>query len=121
MLFKRGREYVNQWRDAFRAYLSDPVTGRNFEIAEMGEIEERCYERVVSESGIDSVEGEICLEFLTPFPFKAEKARLEPVSQKTSLSGRLKGDFHGCLEGRSFTGAMMTSFQSSRITGATRK
>ena len=73
--FKRGREYVNQWRDAFRAYLSDPVTGRNFEIAEMGEIEERCYEMVVSESGIGSVEGEICLEFLTPFPFKAEKGK----------------------------------------------
>lgn len=73
--FKRCREYVNQWRDAFRAYLSDPVTGRNFEIAEMGEIEERCYEGVVSESGIDSVEGEICLEFLTPFPFKAEKGK----------------------------------------------
>ena len=39
--FRKSLEYVRQWRDAFQAHLSDPVTGRNFEIVEMGDIEER--------------------------------------------------------------------------------
>lgn len=73
--FRKGHEYVRQWRDAFQTYLSDPVTGRNFEIVEMGDVEERGFGQLAQERDIQHAEGEICLEFLTPFPFKPEKGK----------------------------------------------
>ncbi|MBF8275197.1 MAG: putative RNA-directed polymerase [Candidatus Brocadiaceae bacterium] len=73
--FRKGEGYARQWRDAFRAYLADPETGRNFEMVEMAEIEERSFEMVAAEHGIHKGDGEMCLEFLTPFPFKAVKGK----------------------------------------------
>lgn len=73
--FRRGREYINRWRDALTSYLSDPQTGKNFDIVGMGDIEERSLELIAAERGTQDPEGEICLEFLTPFPFKAEKGK----------------------------------------------
>ncbi len=66
-------EYISRWMQAFKDYLSDPVTGRNFEVFETGEIEERSFDMVAEETGISNAEGEICMEFLTPFPFKMAK------------------------------------------------
>lgn len=83
--FRKGREYVRQWRDAFQTYLSDPVTGRNFEIVEMGDVEERCFGQLVRERDIPHAEGEICLEFLTPFPFKPEKGKSRTYIAKTAF------------------------------------
>jgi len=67
--------YVNRWRDAFKTYMADPVTGKNFDIIELGEIEERCFDNVVSDVGDLHDEGELCLEFLTPLPFTPTKNR----------------------------------------------
>ena len=74
--FRKGEEYARQWRDAFRAYLADPETGRNFEVVKMADIEERSFGSVASETGLHKGEGEVCLEFLTPFPFKSAKGKL---------------------------------------------
>ena len=73
--FKADPNYAHQWREAFRDYLCSPETGRNFEIVDIAEIEERRFDVVAAEAGITRTEGEICLEFLTPFPFKIEKNR----------------------------------------------
>ncbi|GAB4408267.1 MAG: hypothetical protein OHK0032_03680 [Thermodesulfovibrionales bacterium] len=67
--------YVNQWRDAFKAYIADHVTGKNFDIVELGEIEERCLDDAESNVGDLHDEGELCLEFLTPLPFTPTKNR----------------------------------------------
>lgn len=67
--------YVSRWRDAFRAYLTDPVTGKNFDIISLGDLEERSFDILVSEIGAIHEEGELCLEFLTPLPFTPAKNR----------------------------------------------
>ncbi|MFQ5901174.1 MAG: CRISPR-associated endonuclease Cas1 [Thermodesulfobacteriota bacterium] len=83
--FKTNMDYANQWREAFKAYLSDPETGRNFEIVEMGEIEERSFDMAAAETDITDIEGEICLEFLTPFPFNTEKDKHRTYIAESTL------------------------------------
>ncbi|MEW6089175.1 MAG: CRISPR-associated endonuclease Cas1 [bacterium] len=72
-------DFVKKWSDAFKTYLSNPDTGRNFDIIELGEPEERTFEKVFSETGEISSEREICLEFLIPFSFK-------PKTHRTSIT-----------------------------------
>jgi len=75
LFFGKDFDYVEKWREAFIFYLTDTVTGRNFDISGIGEPEERNYDAVVSDLNIDKTEGEICLEFPAPFPFKPGKRR----------------------------------------------
>lgn len=119
--FRKGREYVRQWRDAFQTYLSDSVTGRNFEIVEMGAVEERNFGQVVRERDIQYAEGEICLEFLTPFPFKPEKGKPRTYISKTAFIRSFERRFSRCLAGRSFIAVRMISFPSFRTTGTTQR
>lgn len=91
--FRKGNEYVRQWRDAFQTYLADPETGRNFEIVEMGDVKERSLGQVVWERDIHHAEGEICLEFLTPFPFKPEKGKPRTYITKTAFIRSLERRF----------------------------
>ncbi len=67
--------YVEQWRNALAKYLSDPVNGKNFEILKLGDVEERSYEMLASEIQLVDDEGELCLEFLSPFPFTPRKPK----------------------------------------------
>jgi CRISPR-associated protein Cas1 len=91
--FKNDKEYVHHWKEAFKSYLSDPVTGRNFDIVEMGEIEERSYEIAAGEFGSIRQEGEICLEFLTPFLFKIEKGKHRTYISKAKFIQSLERRF----------------------------
>ncbi len=75
LFFGKDFDYVIKWQNAFIFYLSDPVNGRNFDILNMGEIEERNYDIVARELNINKTEGEVCLEFFAPFPFEPEKGR----------------------------------------------
>lgn len=67
--------YVNKWREAFKTYLADPVTGKNFDIIELCNVEERSFDAVLSDVGTLHTEGELCIEFLTPLPFSPTKNR----------------------------------------------
>lgn len=67
-------DYISRWSDALRAYLSDPETGKNFDIIEIGDIEQRSFDMLASEIQLHD-EGELCLEFLTPVPFNPIKDR----------------------------------------------
>jgi len=67
--------YMNKWQEAFRTYLADPVTGKNFDIIELSNLEERSFDAVQFDAGAVPEEGELCLEFLTPLPFNPEKNR----------------------------------------------
>lgn len=73
--FQKDLEYVKQWQEVFKTYLADPKTGKNFELIKTPRIEERRYDLIASQIGDMPVEGEICLEFITPFPFKRQKER----------------------------------------------
>ena len=66
-------KYAEQWREALPVYLDDPLTGKNFDIVELGEVEERNLAMLAAEHGELPTEGEICLDFLTPLPFKPER------------------------------------------------
>ncbi len=95
--FRKGAGYARQWRDAFRAYLADPETGRNFEMVEMAEVEERSYEMVAAEHGIHKGDGETCLEFLTPFPFKSVKGKSRTYISRAAFIKSLERRFSRLL------------------------
>lgn len=91
--FNNAPAYLNTWQEKFREYLSDPVTGKNFQIAEMGAMEERNFDKAAADAGILHGEGEICLEFLTPFPFKVEKERHRTFITASTFIQSLEGRF----------------------------
>ncbi|MBI5308125.1 MAG: hypothetical protein HZB37_07330 [Planctomycetes bacterium] len=95
--FRKGEGYARQWRDALQSYLADPETGRNFEIFEMAEVEERSYEMVAAEHGAHRGNGETCLEFLTPFPFKAVKGKSRTYISSTAFIKSLERRFSRLL------------------------
>lgn len=72
---REERAYVSRWRDAFKGYLADPVTGKNFGIIELEDGEERNFDAVALSMRALPEEGELCLEFLTPLPFTPAKNR----------------------------------------------
>lgn len=67
------RETVARWIDCLRNYLDNPDTGKNYSIATIGEIEERTFEKLASETRFEKTEGEVCIDFQSPFPLKPEK------------------------------------------------
>jgi len=75
LFFGKEPDYVRKWLEAFIFYLSDPKTGKNFDILNIGEIEKRNYDLVAGEANINKTDGEISLEFLAPFPFEPEKGK----------------------------------------------
>ncbi len=73
--FRKDAEYVKQWIEALRNYLSDPVTGKNYDIVRIEEAEERSLDKLITKSGAVPAAGEICLEFLSPVPFSRIKGK----------------------------------------------
>ena len=88
---KLNAETMSRWRETLKAYLSDPETGKNYTLLNIGEPEERQVETVAAELGNLPEEGELCLQFMTPFAFRA------PKSRQTFLS---KNDFVNHFEDR---------------------
>jgi CRISPR-associated protein Cas1 len=85
--------FVMEWRERFIIYLADPETGKNFDILTIGKAEERSLAALAAETGPLPVNGEICLEFLTPFPFRPEKGKprthLSPQAFVNAIETRL--------------------------------
>jgi CRISPR-associated protein Cas1 len=75
IFINKGAGYAAKWADVLKDYLADPVTGKNYSLLRMGGIEERSFDLLAKEIGPMNEEGEICLEFLAPLPFKPEKGR----------------------------------------------
>jgi len=68
--FQKDERYLAEWRQCFQDYIHDEITGKNFDIVEIAPMEERNLEKAAAETGPISANEEICLEFITPFPFK---------------------------------------------------
>lgn len=84
---RKTKEEVDHWLKTFENYLKDAKTGKNFSFLSLSPPEERYFYRLWEELGIKKTEGEICLEFLTPFPFKPpEKKRRTFIDKETFLS-----------------------------------
>lgn len=73
MLLRCDQGFASSWAVALERYLMDPVTGRNLSVVSMHQIEARNYGALMQDIGDMPKEGEICLDFLTPFPFTREK------------------------------------------------
>lgn len=73
--FQKDDQYVRRWVTAFKNYLQDEVTGKNFDLADISQAEKRNLEAVAKEIGDIQAESEICLEFITPFPFKHQPGK----------------------------------------------
>lgn len=71
----RAADYTEAWRAALADYLADPATGRNVGLADVGAVEERTLADLEAETSDWPVEGEICLDFRTPFPFTPDKGK----------------------------------------------
>lgn len=87
--FKTNLDRVQYWKEAFVQHMKEE---NNFLIAEGPQISERTYEQVAAELGVTKTDGELCLEFLTPFPFKRARGR-----ERTFIS---KEDFLSSMEQR---------------------
>lgn len=75
IIARRDAAYADRWKGALSAYLADPLTGRNFALAGAEEPEERSLAMLMYENAALPEHGEICLEFITPFPTGRKKGR----------------------------------------------
>jgi CRISPR-associated endonuclease Cas1 len=73
--FKPSPKEISPWRQNLLDYLSEAAHQQTLEILSAGEIEERNYSTLVLENTHVPPEGELCLEFLSPLPFKREKGK----------------------------------------------
>ncbi|UCH97785.1 MAG: CRISPR-associated endonuclease Cas1, partial [Candidatus Aminicenantes bacterium] len=83
--FKPPPEAISQWQQNLLDYLSDPFHQQTLEIFSPGDIEERNYKTLVHEFASVQPEGELCLEFLSPLPFKREKGKTRVYISKDRL------------------------------------
>lgn len=83
--FQKDDNYVKRWLETFKKYLNDDLTGKNFDLAEVGPVEKRNIESVIKDIGVIDTEGEICLEFITPFPFKRQTGKHNTQIDKTTF------------------------------------
>lgn len=72
---RHDRAFVERWRETLAEYLADSHTGKNFEILDLGTLEERTWGQIAAEIGPLPTEGELCLELLTPLPFRPESKK----------------------------------------------
>ncbi len=72
---RHTRDYVTQWRETLSRYLDDPENARNFRLLDCSAPEARSYEMLASHFGKLPTQGELCLEFITPLPFKPDKGK----------------------------------------------
>ncbi len=66
----RPQSAAEAWRAGLERWFAPGGEGRNFEIAELGPVEERSFRAVLGEVPAVPPEGEVCLEFLMPVPFR---------------------------------------------------
>lgn len=85
--------YADKWREAFRDYLADLATGKNFDIIELGDAEKRDFNSLLSDAAALHEEGELCLEFLTPLPFTPAKNRHRTFLSKSQFIGMFEKRF----------------------------
>ena len=91
--FKNSLGDAIQWKECLANYLADEKNSRTFELFNMGEVEERNFNVLSSELNIEQTEGEICLEFLIPLPFKREKGKNRSYISKTHFIQRFEKRF----------------------------
>lgn len=92
--------YAEKWREALATYLASPDTGKNYEVITLAPLEERSLARLCEEHSDLPSEGEICLDFLSPLPFRPERGKdrtwLSEAKFVTQLQNRITRLFGNC-------------------------
>ena len=83
LFFKTSGEEVNKWRHLLIDYFTEEKNCKTFNLVETEEVEERNFDLLTAETGDIPGKGELCLEFLSPFPFKREKGKPRVYIDKT--------------------------------------
>jgi CRISPR-associated protein Cas1 len=75
LFFQKSKEEVTKWCQLLETYFADEKNRKSIELLEMEGPEERSLQVLKTEVGEIPGEGELCLEFLSPFPFKPENGK----------------------------------------------
>lgn len=75
LFFNQGTAFLQSWKQHLVTYMSKPVHCHALELGTAGEVEEWTPAGLMSRFGSLPAQGELCLEFLTPLPFKREKGK----------------------------------------------
>lgn len=75
LFFRKSRAEVAKWIEILDDYFADKKNRKSIELLETGLPEESSFETLKNESGEIPSDGELCLEFLSPLPFKTEKGK----------------------------------------------
>jgi CRISPR-associated protein Cas1 len=90
LFFQTDAQQVEQWKNDMAAYFQIEDHRRTFFPTAIGAVETRDFKTLLSETNLNSIptEGEMCLDFLSPFPFKREtnKSRLH-ISRSRFIRG----------------------------------
>jgi CRISPR-associated protein Cas1 len=70
-----AEEIAPRWNETLQAYLATEEGGKNFSLAQLPTLEDRSFAKLSAELAVEKSEGEICLDFLSPVPFRAAKGR----------------------------------------------
>uniref|UniRef100_A0A7V3N5B2 CRISPR-associated endonuclease Cas1 n=1 Tax=candidate division CPR3 bacterium TaxID=2268181 RepID=A0A7V3N5B2_UNCC3 len=73
LFFRAPQEWVEEWCATLADYFASSRPGINYQIIDISAPEERTLSQLITESPIMKQEGELCLKFLTPIPFKRQK------------------------------------------------
>jgi CRISPR-associated endonuclease Cas1 len=96
--FRQNLTEISLWRRNLVEYLSEPVYSETVEILAMAEIETRNYPLSAAETGKVPGEGELCLEFLIPLPFKPEKGKNRVCISKQKFIALYENHFSALFE-----------------------
>jgi CRISPR-associated protein Cas1 len=85
LLLGSDRDRAERFAKSLAAYLADPITGRNYGLIEIHDVEERSLQTLCSEILPLKSESEMCLDFLVPVPFRPSKKRNRTIMSARSF------------------------------------
>lgn len=104
------RDWVNAWRATLQTYLASKEGGQNFSLVQLGDVEARTYDMLACECQPVTAEGELCLEFLTPVPFRPENPKERTLISKEQFVGLFERRFRRLFDEKCMYGSEADDF-----------
>jgi CRISP-associated protein Cas1 len=102
LFFRCGLQEVEQWKQELRLYFQDETHCKTFHLLDAGIVEPRDFNMLLAEFPAHIPgQGELCLEFLSPLPFKTQLGKSRLYISKNQLIRSLETRFQN-LFGKRF-------------------
>lgn len=75
LIARRDAAYAEKWISSLRAYMDAPGTEKNLSLSHVSGPEERGLSPLMMENPVLPESGELCLDFITPFPTGKKRGR----------------------------------------------